>query len=146
MRLVIALLLCLGSVPLLSQAVPSRQSDRDVIEKIESDLLQAERTTDPVTLERVLANDYVGFGTNGRAPGKALLLKNWQSHAGQAPAYTVETSEMQVFVFGDTAVAGYRKSYTAKVNGTVAHEDMTDVFVREHGKWKLRVARSAFHP
>jgi len=88
-----------------------------------------------------MADDFAGVGTNGPAPGKGELLKNLQVHAGQAPPYTVENSDMHVIVRGDRGVASYTKTYTAKEKGNVDHEDMTDVFTRDHGKWKLRVSR-----
>ena len=92
-----------------------------------------------------MADDFVGIGANGQTPGKAQLLKNWRSQAGQAPSYTVETSDMRVFVLGETAVATYTKTYTAKENGNIAHEDVTDIFTRQHGSWKLRLSRSSPH-
>lgn len=127
-----------------TSASPSSADQADVaaIQQIEDEWLKTERTTDLSALERILADDFAGVGTNGPAPGKAQLLKNLQAHAGQAPPYTVETSDMHIIVRGDTAVAAYRKTYTAKENGNVGHEDMTDVFTRDHGQWKLRISRS----
>ena len=104
---------------------------------------KTERTTDVAALDRILADDFAGVGTNGPAPGKTQLLKNLQPHAGQAPPYTVETSDMHIIVRGDTAVAAYTKTYTAKEHGNVDHEDMTDVFTRDHGMWKLRISRNS---
>jgi ketosteroid isomerase-like protein len=119
------------------------QTDVAAIQQIEDDWLKTERTTDVAALDRILAEDFEGVGTNGPAPGKAQLLKNLQPHAGQAPPYTVETSDMHIIVRGDTAVAAYTKTYTAKENGNVDHEDMTDVFTRDQGKWKLRISRNS---
>jgi len=116
--------------------------DSDVIRQIEDDWLKAQQTTDIAMIQRIMADDYQGVGSNGPAPGKAQLLKNLRPHEGQAPPYTVENSDMQIFLLGDTAVAIYTKTYTAKENGNVAHEDMTDIFVKDHGGWKLRFARS----
>jgi len=119
------------------------QTDVAAIQQIEDDWLKTERSTDLAALERILADDFAGVGTNGPAPGKAQLLKNLRAHAGQAPPYTVETSDMHIIVRGDTAVAAYTKTYTARENGNVGHEDMTDVFTRDHGQWKLRISRSS---
>lgn len=119
------------------------QTDAAAIQQIEDDWLKTERTTDVAALDRILADDFAGVGTNGPAPGKTQLLKNLQPHAGQAPPYTVETSDMHIIVRGDTAVAAYTKTYTAKENGNVGHEDMTDVFTRDHGMWKLRISRNS---
>jgi ketosteroid isomerase-like protein len=121
------------------------QGDSDVIQQIEEDWLKAERTTDPTILDRVLADDFVNIGPNGPAPGKAQLLKNWQLRAGQAPPYTVETSDLRVYIFDNTAVTAYQKTYTAKENGKVIHEDTTHVFTKDKGAWKLRASRSSFH-
>ena len=125
---------------------PPDQTDIAAIQQIEDEWLQSQRTTDIAALERIMADDFAGVGTHGPAPGKAQLLKNLQPHAGQAPPYTVENSDMHIIIRGDTAVASYAKTYTAKENGNVDHEDMTDVFTRDHGKWKLRISRyTSYH-
>ena len=121
----------------------TKQADVAEIEQIEDQWLKAERTTDAAILERVLAEDFAGIGPNGPTPGKEELLKNWQPHAGQAPPYTVEVSEMHLIVRGDTAVAAYTKTYSAKENGNRAHQDVTDVFTKDQGQWKLRISRSS---
>jgi ketosteroid isomerase-like protein len=120
-------------------------SDSDIIQQLEEDWLKAERTTDTAILDRILADDFVNLGPNGQAPGKAQLLKSWQPRAGQAPPYTVETSDLRVYVFDNTAVTAYAKTYTAKENGKVFHEDTTHVFTKDKGIWKLRASRSSFH-
>jgi hypothetical protein len=50
---------------------------------------------------------------------------------------------MHIYVLGDTAVAAYMKTYTAKETGNVAHEDTTHILTREHGTWKLRISRAS---
>ncbi len=94
-------------------------------------------------LERVLSDDYVGLGPEGSTPGKTQLLKTFEAHAGQAAPYSVETQDMHIYVLGDTAVAAYMKTYTAKETGNVAHEDTTHILTREHGTWKLRISRAS---
>ena len=140
---------CLLAAPVLCQdasnlATPSANDQTEVaaIQQFEEDWLKTERTTDVAALERILADDFAGIGPNGPTPGKAQLLKVFQAHAGQAPPYAVEHSEMRIVVRGDTAVAAYTKTYTAKENGNVDHEYMTDVFTRDDGKWKLRISHA----
>jgi ketosteroid isomerase-like protein len=144
------IVVCLCTVGALSQT-PMAESpradaggDAATIRQIEDQWLNAERTTNTVVLEKTLADDFVGIGTNGLTPGKEQLLKNWQPHAGQTPSYSVEISNMQIIVRGETAVAAYTKTYTAKENGNVAHEDKTDVFMKDHTEWKLKVSRASF--
>ena len=147
------LLFCICAAPSVRQSSPAAAprtpskppTDSAVIQQIEDDWLRAERTTDAAALERVLSDDFVNLAPNGLAPGKAQLVKNWQPRAGQAPPYTVETSDMRIYILGDAAVAAYVKVYTANENGNVIHEDTTHVFTRDHGAWKLRISRSTFH-
>jgi|SRR5579859_1269775 len=120
-------------------------SDSDAVRQLEDEWLKAERTTDITAIERIMADDYAGIGSNGTIPSKAQLLSDLRSHAGQAPPYTVDKSDMRIFLVGNTLVATYTKTYTAKENGNVNHEDMTDIFVKEHGVWKLRFARSTLN-
>jgi len=146
MRSLLNILLVLACAPVtLAQIPENNKADSALIQQLETSWLSAERTTDAALLDRVMADDFVGIGANGQTPGKAQLLKNWRSQAGQAPPYTVETSDMHVFVLGETAVATYTKTYTAKENGNIAQKDVTDIFTRQHGSWKLRLSRSSPH-
>ncbi len=132
------------AIAAVSKTAPFPHDDVKLIQRIEDDWLKAERTTDPSALEKILSDGFVNLAPTGLAPGKAELMKNWQPHAGQPPAYTVETSDMRIYVLGDTAVAAYAKTYTTKEKGNVAHEDTTHIFTRERGLWKLRISRSSF--
>jgi hypothetical protein len=142
MRLTLSWLLALYflAMPVLSQN-PSMTTTQSILQ-IEDDWLKAEQHTDPAVLERVLADDFVNLGPSGLAPGKSQLLKNFQAHAGEAPAYVVETSDMRVYLLGETAVAAYVKTYTGKESGATAREDTTHIFTKDHGVWKLRMSRS----
>jgi ketosteroid isomerase-like protein len=144
---------CLWAATLFAQnsitppaKLPPAKSDSDLIQQLEDDWLKAERTTDPKAIDRILADDFVNLAPSGLAPGKAQLRETWKTHAGQVPPYTVESSDMRIYILGDTAVAAYSKTYTAKESGNVAHEDTTHVFTKEQGLWKLRISRSSFHP
>ena len=145
----LSLAVCLLATSTVGQSVPTSvspkspdQADVAAIQQLEDEWLKTERTTDLAGLDRILADDYAGIGPNGPTPDKAQLQKNLQAHAGQAPPYTVEHSDMHIIVRGDTAVAAYTKTYTAKENGNIDHEYMTDVFTRDHGQWKLRLAHA----
>lgn len=129
----------------VAKTVAAQENDSVLIQQLEADWLAAERSTDPAALERILSDEFVNLAPNGLAPGKAELIKNWKAHAGQAPAYTVETSDMHFYILGSTAVAAFEKTYTAKENGKVIHEATAHVFTKENGSWKLRISRSSFH-
>jgi len=53
---------------------------------------------------------------------------------------------MYVYMLGDTAVAMYVKKYAVRASPeTVDVQDVTDVFVRGDGNWKLKISRSSPH-
>lgn len=144
------LALCCWVAPAFTQNPPNSapklatvQTDSELIQKIEDDWLKSENTTDIAVLERVLADDYVNLTPSGPGPKKQELIRQLQTSAGQAPPYSAATSDMHIYILGDTAVAAYTKTYTAKENGNVAHEDDTHIFTKEHGTWKLRISRAS---
>ena len=108
--------------------------------------MPGEETTDIGVLQRVLADDFVNLVPRGVGPGKAELIANLRSKAGQASPYRLETKDMRVYVLGDTAVAAYEKLYIAKENENIAHEQTTHVFTKDHGVWTMRIARATVCP
>jgi hypothetical protein len=104
-------------------------------------LAAAERSPNPTTLERILANDFVNLTPNGIGSDKETLSENFRQRAGEAPPYPVRQEDMHIYVLGDAAVAAFVKVYIAKENGNVAREDDTHLYAREGGVWKLRISR-----
>lgn len=150
MRSAIALplFLCLCISLAFSQAVPAQtpadpQADADAIQTVEDDMLQGESTTDIAVFEKTLTDDYVNLNPHGTGPGKEKIIEGMKPHAGQAPPYSVEMHNLHVYVLGDTAVAAFIKTYTAKQNGNTDNEDITHIFVRDHGIWKLKIGRAS---
>jgi len=149
----LALFLCLCVLSAFNQAASAQtqpstaatgvQGDTNAIQTIEADLLKSEATTNIAVMEQTLADDYVNLVPSGPGPGKKEIIEGMKPHAGQAPPYSVEMHELHVYFLGDTAVAVFVKTYTAKENGNMANEDMTHVFVRDHGNWKLKISRAS---
>ncbi len=144
------LALCLLA-PVFGQSKPATEptktattpeNDEKLIQKIEDDLLAGERNTNIQVQERVLADDYVNLITGGLGPGKAGIIAYLREREGSAPPYLVETRDMHIYILDNTAVAAFTKTYTAKENGNVAHEDTTHIFTRDHGVWKLKISRA----
>jgi hypothetical protein len=119
------------------------EADRRTIQETEDDLVNGENTTVMAVFDQVLADDYVNLIPSGPGPGKAEILKHFQPHAGQAPPYSVQATDMQIYILGDTAVAAFVKTYTAREGGNVAREDTTHIFTKDHGTWKLRISRAS---
>lgn len=144
------LLLCCCSVPVFPQgsstapkAATEQPPDFEAIQQMEDDWLKGENTTDIAVFERVLADDYVNLTPSGLGPTKAEIVSHLKPRAGQAPPYSVETKDMRIYVLGDAAVAAYTKTYIAKENGNVLHEDTTHIFKKEHEIWKLKISRAS---
>ena len=120
-----------------------RLDDREeVIKQLESDLLTAERNTDPVMLDRIFADDWLNLSPTGLGSNKIAVLSSYRDHAGAAPPYTVSTKDMRIYDIGDLAVATYVKIYRARENNNLAQHDITDVFSKLGGVWKLRITRT----
>jgi ketosteroid isomerase-like protein len=67
---------------------------------------------------------------------------NFITHEKGVNPYTIEKKNMQVHVFGDTAVVTYVKEYRQTPDNTkFFNEDDTDVFTREAGGWRLRFTK-----
>ena len=149
--LVLVFLFCCWAAPAVPQnpsttppnAAMAHPTDSEAIQQIEDDWLKGENTTDIAVLDRVLADDYVNLTPGGIGPTKAEILSHLQPRAGQTPPYAVETKDMHIYVLGDAAVAAFTRTYAAKENGNVLHEDTTHIFKKEHEIWKLKISRAS---
>ena len=143
------IVLCSWAAPAFTQNLSdsspkaAQQSESQIIQQIEDDWLKGENTTDIAVLERVLADDYVNLTPRGPGPGEAEIMSHLQPRAGQAPPYSLDVKDMHIYILGDTAVAAYVKTYTARENGNIVHEDTTHIFTKDHGAWKLRISRAS---
>lgn len=126
--------------------VPPSSKDEQQIRQLESELLKGEMNSDPAVFEKILADDYLILN-NGMHPGptRAKLVEGVRKAQGQAPSYTAREEDMQVYMLGDTAIAMYVKEYAAraKPSQVVDPEDVSDVFVRSGGSWKLKISRAS---
>jgi ketosteroid isomerase-like protein len=151
MRNALAVLgLCLITVVSLGQITSktgsAESADSRAIRQLETEWLQAERTTDPSIVERILADDYANLTPTGTGPGGADLVRNFKAHSGSAPPYSVREHSLRIFVLNDkSAIATYVKEYVANENGNVARQDMTDVFTKNAQGWKMRLSRTSPH-
>ncbi len=127
----------------------TQHSDTESLVQIEKDLFKAKMTTDPEVIGKVLADDWVNFTPTGRGWGKPELMEHLRQNSGQHPPYSSQQQDLQVFLFGNTAVAIYFEDQTAKpdqhLSWSKLQTDVTDVFVKDGGTWKLRMSRASPH-
>jgi len=119
------------------------QEDEQQIRQLEEEMLKGEMNSDPVVFEKTLTDDCLHLPA-GPDLTKAKLVEGIRKSQGQAPPYTARETDMHVYMLGDTAIAVYVKEDMAREspNQQVDDEDVTDVFVRSAGTWKLRISRA----
>jgi len=113
------------------------------IRQLEAEMLNGEMNSDPVAFEKILADDCLMLPA-GPDLTKAKLVQGVLKFRGQAPPYIASEEDMHVYMLGDTAIAMYVKEYAVRANpNQVDRQDLTDVFVRSAGTWKLKISRSS---
>ena len=128
-------------VPAFTGEVP--QKGEQQILQLEAEMLKGEMNSDPVVFEKILADDCLMLPA-GPDLTKAKLVEGVHKSQGQAPPYVASEEDMHVYVLGDTAIAMYVKAYAVRANpNQVDRQDLTDVFVRSAGTWKLKISRSS---
>ena len=119
------------------------QKDEQQIRQLETQMLKGEMNSDPVVFEKTLAEDCLILPA-GPDFTKAKLVEGIHKSQGQSPAYTASEEDMHVYMLGDIAIAMYVKEYAVRANpNQVDRQDLTDVFVRSAGSWKLKISRSS---
>lgn len=119
------------------------QKDEQQIRQLEAEFLKGEMNGDPVVFEKSLADDCLMLPA-GPNWTKAKLVEAIHKSQGQAPPYIASEDDMHVYLLADTAIAMYVKEYVVRANpNQVDRQDLTDVFVRSAGTWKLKISRSS---
>jgi hypothetical protein len=119
------------------------QRDEQQVRLLEAEMLKGEMNSDPAVFEKTLADDCLILPA-GPDFTKAKLVEGVHKSQGQAPPYIASEEDMHVYMVGDTAVAMYVKEYVVRANpNQVDRQDLTDVFVRSAGTWKLKISRAS---
>ena len=121
------------------------QKDEQQIRQIEAEMLKGEMNSDPAVIEKLVADDCV-FWPAGPTWTKAKLLDGIRKSQGLPPPYIATDEDMHIYVLGETAIAIYVKRYAVRENPDhIDLQDLTNVFVRTSGNWKLKISRSSPH-
>jgi hypothetical protein len=107
------------------------------ITKLENDSVKADLAGDRSWTEKFLADDWMGCDSNGKWFTKAEVLKMVADIKNNK--YNSETiSDLKVRVYGNTAVATYKDTYDALVEGEHRARSVlsTDVWVKMGSDWK----------
>ena len=140
--IVLLLMACLAGIPIpgYALAVPLLHRDDRLhreIESLEAQWRTALMQNDVATVNRLLADDYLGINPNGTLETKADALA--LRRAGTTKISSMDPINMKVRVYGDTAVV----TSQVQVEGHDGERDIsgryhyTRVYSHRSGEWKV---------
>jgi ketosteroid isomerase-like protein len=136
--------LLLSAVATVQAQQPSDDSDAataQTLQAMERTWLNAEKNHDAATFEKLVADDWIAIGPDGKSQTKAE--RSAQIKAAHTTSATM--GEMKVRVFGDTAVVTGTDDEVTVEDGkkSTNHYAWTDVFVKRNGKWLAVASQTA---
>ena len=124
------------------------------LKQMEDDWQKATRTKDAALLKRIIAEDWVATDDKGKILNReqyisqTIASRSSVSSSNPDVIQSNENFDMQVRVYGDTAVVTGGSKEKGTRNGT-AYTDTyrwTDVFVKRGGRWQAVVSQWAKVP
>src|SRR6201993_5496284 len=112
-------------------------SVEEVIRKLDDERVQAQVHADATALDRIYAADFIGVGPSGRVRTKPQVILDFTS--GDLKFQSITTDDVQVRVYGDTAVETGRSTMIGEEQGQTVPRDtrFTRVWVKQQGHWRL---------
>jgi hypothetical protein len=137
-------LLTLAALSTMFLAIPAhaKESPKNeakviaAITQLENDAVKADLAGDASFYEKNLADNWSGGDSNGTWYTKQELIANMKD-TDKNKMDSEEISNLNVRVYGDTAIATYTNKYDLVQNGTrrAATILSTDTFAKQSGKW-----------
>jgi len=137
-------LLTLAAVSTMFLAIPAHAKDSPkqdskavaAITQLENDAVKADLAGDASFYEKNFADNWSGGDSNGTWYNKQELIANMKD-TDKNRMDSEEISNLNVRVYGDTAIATYTNKYDLVQNGTrrAATILSTDTFAKQNGKW-----------
>src|SRR5947208_6039572 len=114
-----------------------RSSVEQAIRQLDNERIQAQIGTDAAALERIYADDFIGIGPSGTVRTKAQVISDFTS--GDLKFQSITTDDVQVRVYGNTAVETGRSTMNGQDKGKTVPRDnrFTRVWVKQRGRWQL---------
>jgi ketosteroid isomerase-like protein len=143
---VISGLLAAGSLLMSGQgtppAKPAKASTAETLKQMERDWGNAQIKKDYATVEKILADDWVGIDYDGKVVAKAKAMEDMKS--GSSTLTSEELGPMTVRVFGNTAVVTGSDTEVSTDRGKNSSGKYvwTDIFVLRNGKWQAIASQS----
>lgn len=142
------------TVVLATSVLAFGQANKSDTASVEATLTQMERDWSQVgtnkanidkdvkTMDRIMADDWVGLDFQGNANTKAQAIANVKS--GTSTTQSIELGPMKVRVFGNTAIVTGSDTEKSMYKGKDSSGKYvwTDVFVNRNGKWQAVASES----
>jgi len=132
----------MGSLLLLAavSAHAQPQSQRSVVDeirKVDRERIQAQVNADPVALDRIYADDFIGIGPSGTLRTKKDVLSDFKS--GSLKFQSITTDDVRIRVYGNAAVETGLSTMKGQDAEKVVPEEnrFTRVWIKQGGRWRL---------
>jgi ketosteroid isomerase-like protein len=138
----------LSSVLFGAVTVPAQQTKTnsdaaisETLQAMEYAWLNAEKNHDTAAFEKIVADDWIALGPDGKSQTKAERAAEIKA----AHITSATMGDMKVRVFGDTAVVTGTDDEITMEDGKKSsdHYAWTDVFVKRNGKWLAVASQTA---
>ena len=143
-RISVCLLFCVLCCVLCqcTQHYDPNEAERYIVES-ERQWAASVASGDTSTVERILADDFVGVDPKGGSYGKAKMIADTRD----APKYFVSNrlNKVKVRFYGDTAIAQGDESWE-RHTGERGRFVWTDTWIRRHGRWQIVAAEDLIAP
>ena len=137
LKIVAGLAVLLGTLVVVVRGQQSTQDAETYIKLSEQQWAEASMKRDTATVERILADDFVGLDPLGSFFGKAEELASVSKNVGDY--VFAKGNDVSVRVYGDAAVARGSESWE-KRNGERGRYVWTDTWIRRNGRWQIVAA------
>jgi uncharacterized protein (TIGR02246 family) len=141
-RTLVIAALVLTAVPIaLGQQQSARRGQRGSVEQairqVDNERIQAQIHADAAALDRIYADDFIGVGPSGTVRTKPQVISDFTS--GNLKFQSITTDDVQVRVYGNTAVETGRSTMNGQDKGKAVPRDnrFTRVWVKQQGRWRL---------
>jgi ketosteroid isomerase-like protein len=113
----------------------------ETLQAMEHAWLNAEKHHDTAAFEKIVADDWIAIGPDGKSQTKAERAAEIKA----AHITSATMGDMRVRVFGDTAVVTGTDDESTMEDGKKSsdHYAWTDVFVKRNGKWLAVASQTA---
>jgi ketosteroid isomerase-like protein len=107
------------------------------IRKLDNERIQAQIHADVAALERIYADGFIGVGPSGTVRTKPQVISDFTS--GELKFQSITTDDVQVRIFGNTAVETGRSTMNGQDRGKAVPRDnrFSRVWVKQQGHWRL---------